>query len=245
MPGSTPLLIRQYEIMKIQIIQYIEGAKKAEGLTIVIDVFRAFTVGCYVINNGAKEIIAVGEVETAYQIQRENPEYILMGERSERIIPGFNFGNSPSHIENTDFHNRTVVQTTSAGTRGLVSAKNASEILTGSFVNADAIVTYIKNRNPSLVSLVAMGYSGKDPADEDLFCAEYIRNGLMSLPTDLETMFRKLRHGSGKRFFKSSNQKHSPPRDFELCTRVGLFNFIIKAESVDEDTVILKRKSIT
>lgn len=65
--------------MEIRILEYIEGAKKATGLTVVIDVFRAFTVGCYVINNGASEIIAAGNVETARQLKQRDSESILMG----------------------------------------------------------------------------------------------------------------------------------------------------------------------
>ena len=56
-----------------------------------------------------------------------------------------------------DFTGKTVVQTTSAGTQGLVSAKGADEIVTGSFVNADAVTAYIKQRKPDVVSLPKQG----------------------------------------------------------------------------------------
>ena len=46
--------------MNIRILQCVEGAKEAEGLTVVIDVFRAFSTACYVMANGAERIIAVG-----------------------------------------------------------------------------------------------------------------------------------------------------------------------------------------
>ena len=57
---------------------------------------------------------------------------------------------------------------------------NADEVLTGSFVNAGAIVSYIKKKNPNKVSLVCMGYSTKHPIEEDTFCAEYIKNSLLN-----------------------------------------------------------------
>jgi len=230
--------------MNIQILQYTKGAKKAEGLTIIIDVFRAFTVGCYVINNGAKQIIAVGEVETAYTLQRENPDYILIGERHERKVEGFDYGNSPTHIEKIDFTGKTVVHTTSAGTQGLVLAKGANEIITGSLVNAEAIVSYINRRNPFIVSLVAMGYAGKLPADEDLICAEFIRARLQNGETDLEREIEKLKNGSGQRFFDPENKDHSPPSDFTLCTHVGVFDFVLKAEEITDDMVILKKQPV-
>ena len=85
--------------MNIKILQLIEGARKAEGLTVIIDVFRAFSVACYVFNNGAEKIIPVGSLETAYALKEENGEFILMGERKGKILPGFDYGNSPAHVQ--------------------------------------------------------------------------------------------------------------------------------------------------
>jgi 2-phosphosulfolactate phosphatase len=43
--------------MHIDILDLIEGAKQAQGLTVIIDVFRAFSTACYVVRNGARQII--------------------------------------------------------------------------------------------------------------------------------------------------------------------------------------------
>lgn len=74
--------------MEIRILQMLEGAKKAEGLTVVIDVFRAFSVACYAFANGASRIIPVGAIEDAYLLKEQHPDYILMGERGGVIQPG-------------------------------------------------------------------------------------------------------------------------------------------------------------
>jgi len=42
--------------MKIEILQLLKGAKEAKGLTVIIDVFRAFSVACYVMDKNAKSI---------------------------------------------------------------------------------------------------------------------------------------------------------------------------------------------
>ncbi len=70
------------------------------------------------------------------------------------------------------------MHTTSSGTQGIVNATNADEIITGSFVNAAAIVRYISKKQPKIVSLVCMGYACEYPTDEDTLCAEYIKNEL-------------------------------------------------------------------
>ena len=81
-------------------IKIVNDAKLAKGLSVVIDVFRAFTVEPYLISNGAKKIIPVGDMQIAYDYKNKNNDYILIGERNGIILPGFDYGNSPSQIEN-------------------------------------------------------------------------------------------------------------------------------------------------
>ncbi len=230
--------------MEIEILQLLEGAKKAKGLTVIIDVFRAFSVACYVMNNNAKTILPVSDIEHAYELKHQNPDYILIGERGDRKPEGFDFGNSPSQILNVDFAGKTVIHTTSAGTHGLVNAVNADERITGSFVNAPAIVQYIKMKKPKVVSLVCMGYSMKQPTEEDTFCAEYIKACLENQSTDFNKMRKTIRHTSAKRLFIPENQAFSPASDFDLCTDLGRFNFILIAEKKD-GIFRLAKKNIT
>ena len=111
--------------MQIDILDLIEGARQARGLTVIIDVFRAFSTACYVVRNGARQIIPVGDVDLAYQLKQQNPNYVLMGERKGKKLPGFDYGNSPTEIQSIDFSGKTVIQTTSAGTQGFANAKDA------------------------------------------------------------------------------------------------------------------------
>ncbi len=214
--------------MKIEILQLLEGARQAEGLTVIIDVFRAFSTACYASARGAGPIYPAGAIEDAFRLKREMPDAILVGERNERPPDGFDFGNSPFHIYNADIKNRPMVHTTSSGTQGIVNAVNAGEILTGSFVNAGAIVRYIRLQNPAEVSLVCMGYACQYPTDEDTLCAEYIRNELTGKGSDWPAMVQTMRHGSGARFFEPGSQQWAPQEDFALCLDRNRFNFILK-----------------
>ena len=215
--------------MEIQILQLLEGAKKARGITVIIDVFRAFTTECFFMANGAKEILAVGKIETAYSLKKQNPNYILGGERNEIMLAGFDYGNSPANIEHIDFSEKTIVHTTSAGTQGIANADNAEEILTGSFVNASAIAKYIKQKNPSFVCLVCMGKAALSPTEEDTYCAEYIKSLLLEQYYPLTEKLHSLRYLEGKRFFNPNNQKQCPKRDFLLATTPNQFSFVLKA----------------
>ena len=84
--------------MNIRILELIEGAQAAKGLTVIIDVFRAMTVEAYVINNGAKDLIPMGSIEDAYRYRDEHPGTLLMGERGGKKCEGFDFGNSPGSL---------------------------------------------------------------------------------------------------------------------------------------------------
>jgi len=216
--------------MKIQILQLLDGAKKAEGLTVIIDVFRAFSVACYACGQGVECIYPVGNIEEAYSLKKEHPDYILVGEREEQKPEGFDFGNSPSQLLKKNISGKTMVHTTSSGTQGIASALNASEIITGSFVNAEAILKYIRIKKPDILSLVCMGYSCKYPVDEDTFFAEYIKNSLEGKATDFAKIKDKLKKGSGTRFFDSSKQKWAPKEDFNLCLDLNRFPFVLKVE---------------
>jgi len=216
--------------MDVTIYQLLEGAQQASGLTVIIDVFRAFSTACYAFDRGAKKIIPVGEIEVAYALKKENPEFILVGERLEKMPEGFDFGNSPSRLGVDELKGKTIVHTTSSGTQGIVNAKGADEIITGSFVNAGAIVNYIKSKNPETVSLVCMGYACEFPTDEDTLCAEYIKNELEGEPNNFQKMVEIIRMGSGSRFFEFDTQEWSPIEDFGLCLNLNKFNFVLKVE---------------
>ena len=216
--------------MNIEILHMIDGAKQAKGCAVIIDVFRAFTVEAYLMNNNADKIMPVGDKQLAYDLKEQNPEYILIGERHGVILPGFDYGNSPSQIENMDFTGKTVVHTTSAGTQGIANATNAEEIITGSLTNAKAIAKYIKEKNFDNVSLVCMGLEAVSQTEEDNLCAEYIKCLLEGTEIDINAEVEKLKITSGAKFFDKSQNDVFPEADFYMCTEIDKFDFILRLE---------------
>jgi 2-phosphosulfolactate phosphatase len=236
--------------MKIQILQLLDGAREARGLTVIIDVFRAFSTACYAYNSGAAKIIPVGSIDLAYRLKEQNPGSVLLGERNEQKPEGFDFGNSPSQLVAEKIAGKTLVHTTSSGTQGIANATNAAEIITGSFVNAGAIVRYIQHQNPAVVSLVCMGYACEYPTDEDTLCAEWIKSELETPPNfpsrggekskKFDEMVEIIRNGSGARFFDAEKQSWSPQADFELCLNLNRFDFVLKVEKENELNYLCK-----
>lgn len=214
---------------KVNILHLIEGAKQAEGLTVIIDVFRAFSLECYLYDMNVAEIRPVGSVEDAFALHNEMPGSVLIGERNGKKCDGFDFGNSPSTVVPEAVKGKTILHTTSAGIQGIVNATKATEIITGSLVNAKAVAEYIKKKNPEIVSLVCMGYAGVRLAAEDELCAEYIKSLVegVELP-EFEKRVEDLQRHGGEHFFDETRQEIYPKEDFFLCIQYDKFPFVIK-----------------
>ena len=209
-------------------------------MTVIIDVFRAFSVACYAVDNGAAQIIPIGEIQLAYQLKAENSDYILMGERGGKIQPGFDYGNSPSQIAGLDFSGKTVIQTTGAGTQGFANAQRADLLVSGSFVNADAVVAFIRLKSPAQVSLVCMGNRGVEPNPEDTLCGEYIRDKLLGRPIDRRQVVRQLKNITTAQKFLDPSKPWFPNTDLDLCIDINRFGFVLIAEPFEKGLMALK-----
>ncbi len=214
---------------EVVVDRLIEGARRAEGITVIIDVFRAFTLECWLYAYGVQGIRPVGPIPEAFALHEKFPGSVLIGERKGKKLEGFDFGNSPSTVDREAIRDRLIIHSTSAGTQGLVAAANASEILTGCLVNAAAVARYIEAKNPEKVTLVAMGTGGTVPAEEDELCAEYLRSLLVGEPmADIRERAEALRWTAGAKFFDPAKREVFPQGDFACCVDVDRFPFVLK-----------------
>ena len=92
------------------------------GPVVVVDVIRAFTTAAYAFGAGAAEIYLVADVEEALSFKAAHPGTIALGENRGLRPVGFDYPNSPAMVSRADLTGRTLVQRTSAGTRGVVAA---------------------------------------------------------------------------------------------------------------------------
>jgi 2-phosphosulfolactate phosphatase len=216
--------------MDITVKEFVKGAQEAQGVTVIIDVFRAFSTACYAFDNGIKRLIDVSSPAVAFALRDKlKADVIIAGEQNEKKPEGFDFGNSPTEMMTGNIAGKTMIHCTTAGTNGILHATGASEILGAGLVNAGAVASYISMLKPEKVTLVAMGYRAVESAEEDLLCAEYIRDLLNGNERDLSAEIEALRTGSGSRFFMPGNISFSPPTDFFLCTDLNRFNFALRA----------------
>ena len=151
-----------------------------------------------------------------------------MGEIHGHKVSGFEYGNSPDEVSRVDFTGKTIIQRTSSGVQGIINASHADDVLLGSFVTAEATVKYIKSRNPTVVSLVAMGWEGNYEAIEDELCAGYLENRLRGGHPDFTDIMKRIRADpQGAKFF-DTKQTIFREGDFHSAMSLDQFDFALR-----------------
>lgn len=217
--------------MQVNVVDHVAGARDAEGVAVVIDVFRAFSVAAYAFSRGAATVIPVAEVDHARELKRQHPDWLLIGERHAKPLPGFDCGNSPTDLLKLEIAGRTIIHTTHAGTQGLTAAPDSVETLTGALVNAGAIVRYLQVLQPEIVTIVRMGHEARENCEEDDACAELLRSRLLGEPMPVAGIRERLRKASSAQKFFDPACDWAPEGDFDLCTRVDEFDFVLQVQA--------------
>ena len=222
------------------------GAMNARGLTVVIDVFRAFTCAPLLFSFGIKHSVLVATPSDALALKEKDPNLILVGEVGGAPIEGFDFGNSPSQLLRQDpsiFQGKIVVQRTSSGVQGVLAAlENADEVLLGSFALSKSIAAYIQSKNPDRVSIVAMGWDLKEIAPEDEWCARYIAHLLGQGEYDHREALKEIVFNKQAQKFLYRKKAYYPPEDPVLCLQRNMYGFILKAERKKGQVIVTKRE---
>ena len=226
--------------MEIRIESLIEGARRARGTVVIVDVFRAFTTAAVALARGAAGIIMVADPSEALALRDQGRADVCVGEVNTVRPEGFDLGNSPYEVMQASLEGKRVVQSTRAGVVGVAAATGATVVYGGSFVVADATAQTILQENPPVVTIVAMGYNGIMRTDEDELCALYLRNLLQGRRPDPDAV-RKLVLASGEvAKFKAPNPPHWHPQDVEIALEIDRYDFAIRIIK-DGDTVVARR----
>jgi 2-phosphosulfolactate phosphatase len=229
--------------MEIRLLSLLEGARRAAGTVVIIDVYRAFTTAAVALQRGAARVLLVNTPESAFKLRREGRGDLCLGEVSGIKVPGFDFGNSPLELSRADVRGKTLIQSTSAGTKGVVAAGRAEALFAAALINAEATIRVVLTRNPSLVSLVAMGTNGAHRSDEDEQCALYMRNRLRNRRPDPAAV-RSLvlsAHDSAK--FDDPKRPHFDPRDRDIALQIDSIPFAVRVR-VEGDLLVATSETI-
>ena len=145
------------------------------AVVVIIDVFRATSTIASALHNGAQCIIPVDEVAKAIALSINIKGSIAAGERDGQIAEGLQHGNSPLEYNRDFIENRTLVLTTTNGTRLLQMAldNEADTIITGSFPNLSAVCDFLIKQNKNVV-LGCAGWKDRYNLEDTLFAGAVI-----------------------------------------------------------------------
>ena len=146
----------------------------SNAVVVIIDVFRATSTIASALHNGARCVIPVDSVPKAIEISK-NIDGIAAGERDGKIADGLLHGNSPLEYGRDFIENKTLVLTTTNGTRLLHMAleRGADTIISGSFPNLSAVCNYLVETNKNVV-LGCAGWKDRFNLEDTLFAGAVI-----------------------------------------------------------------------
>ena len=143
---------------------------------VVIDVLRATSAICTAFHYGIDKIIPVSTLDEAIEYRQKG--YLVAAERKGKVVSGFDYGNSPFTYMNGDLKGKTLVLTTTNGTKAINVAKKVKHLVIGSLINLDALCEYLMDLNDNVL-LLGSGWQNKFCL-EDTICAGAITEKLIS-----------------------------------------------------------------
>ncbi len=149
----------------------------SQTVCVVFDILRATTSMITALAAGAEAIIPVAEIAEALVLRQKNPNLLLAGERDGVRIRAeltgsidFDLGNSPREFTSESVSGKTIVMTTTNGTRALRACAGARMTLVSSFLNLRATTAWLLEKKPQHLILVCSG-TYEEPALEDILAA--------------------------------------------------------------------------
>lgn len=210
----------------------------SSSIVIIIDVLRATSTIATALYNGAESVIPVESVDECITIGKKI-NGITAGERDGHIAEGLEYGNSPFEYPTSFIKAKTLVLTTTNGTRLLHMAleKGAKEIITGSFVNLNAVCTHlIKKKVPVILACAA--WKDKINLEDTLFAGAVINTiqAYFSMNCDASKMALSLYSEAQNdlyEFMKDKNASHYQrlagyglQRDIQYCLTPDVANVL-------------------
>lgn len=147
------------------------GCDLNNAVVVVIDVLRATSAICTAFESGVEKVIPVSTIEEALSYKEQG--FLVGAERDGEQIPGFDFGNSPYSYKNPELKGKTVVLTTTNGTKAINMAKEADMVVAGAFTNISALTIWLESLDKNVVFLCS-GWKGRFNLEDSLFAGAVI-----------------------------------------------------------------------
>ena len=213
------------------------------GVVVVIDVLRAFTTAAYAFASGASAIWLVGTVDEARELAAEIPGALTMGEDHGRRPEGFDFSNSPVAVADADLAGRVLVQRTSAGTQGVIAAKNAERLFAASLVCASATARAVNATALGVPTYVVTGRFPDTPdgGEDDLVTAQLIERARLGEPLAIPATQNAVATSRWAKRMAQMDEGDVHPDDIAYSIDVDRFDFAMEVERVGSRLRLVSR----
>ena len=202
------------------------------AIVVIIDIFRATSTITAALHNGAQCVIPVASVAECITIGAAIPNSITAGERDGKIAEGLQHGNSPLEYPAHFIKDKTLVLTTTNGTRLLHMVRGAAEIVIGSFLNLQALCAYLRAQNKKVL-LGCASWKDKFNLEDTLFAGAVIHEleNDFAVGDDSARAARHLYNATGGKdfiaFLKDSSHyrrlsKYGLEKEMEYCVTPDL-----------------------
>jgi 2-phosphosulfolactate phosphatase len=208
----------------------------SESVVVIIDVFRATSTIATALYNGASRVIPVDTVEKCLELGKKSGG-ITAGERDGKIIGGLAHGNSPAEYPRDFIEGKTLVLTTTNGTRLLHMAllNGAAEVITGSFPNLSAVCDYLLKQNKNVI-LGCSAWKDRFNIEDTLFAGAVISRvkDAFTIHCDSSLMAEEMYHlhkNDIKQFVRRTTHWHrlakfGLEKDLEYCVSADVANVL-------------------
>lgn len=223
--------------MKVDITisaDHITEGKIKNKIVVVIDMFRATSVIVTALSNGCKEVIPYLTIEETLEHSKtlNREDYILGGERKAVKIEGFDLSNSPLEYTEEVVKNKSVLMTTTNGTRTLAKSIGAKRIFIGAMINAKSVAKKLLDINEDVV-IINAGTNGNFSMD-DYICSGYIINEMLKHEKSLDLTD----------IAKTANKIYEENSDIISYVKQATHYLVMKSLRLDEDIEYCIKKSI-
>ncbi|HEX6336228.1 MAG TPA: 2-phosphosulfolactate phosphatase [Jiangellaceae bacterium] len=201
------------------------------GAVVAVDVLRAFTTAAYAFGAGASRILLVDSVADALALKAQHAGALAIGEDGGRMPDGFDLPNSPVEVAGADVVGRTLIQRTSAGTRGVVAARSATRLWCASLVCASATARAVAASGlgePTYLITGRFEDQPDRPGHDDLVTAELIERARLGQDLDAARTARAVAESDEAALTLALGHGHVHPEDIEYAVQVDRFGFAME-----------------
>lgn len=151
----------------------------AGRLVAVVDVLRASTSIATALGNGARTVIPLEGADEVIVRSKDfaRSQILLAGEQKMLPISGFDLGNSPEAFTPEVVEDKTILITTTNGTRALLGVQGARDIVIASYVNFTAVLTLMKVAagTDTDIAIVCASEEGSFTLEDAACAGRYVR----------------------------------------------------------------------